>query len=243
MGTGKRRRRTTSAAASRSRPARPKRARGKDFGATTKPQVTGTVFVDTDGDGGRDSDEGAVISGVRVYDDVDRDGRWDSNEPSTTTNSAGVYKLNLSTGAKRIRFIVPSGYRGTAPASGYHDVTLGSGQVAGGRNFGATQRIIISGAVFSDFNENRIRDVGDSGLPGWRVYIDLDNDSRWDSNEASVFSDANGNWKFTTLPPGTYYVKIQQQPGWRRTTQSTFLIVLGPAGIASNKLFGEKRII
>ena len=76
---------------------------GKNFGVTNKGLVSGHLFNDLDADGGRDADEPG-LAGWRMFDDVDRDGVWDTNEPSTKSNSSGNYFLNLTPGAKRIRW-------------------------------------------------------------------------------------------------------------------------------------------
>ena len=95
--------------------------------------------------------------------------------------------------------------------------------------------------MFADFNENRVRDAAEPGLLGWRVYLDADNDNVFDAGEHSALSDAAGDSASTTCRPGRTCCGSSSNRA--RTTQSTFNIVLGLGGVASNKLFGEKRIV
>ena len=116
---------------------------------------------------------------------------------------------------------------------------------AGGRNFGTTQRVLISGAVYNDANGSATRNSGESGLSGWRVYLDADNDGRFDGGERSVLTDASGNYRFTNLAAGTYRVRVVQQTGWRLTTPTTGLhfLTLGSGRTATGKLFGLRRVV
>ena len=62
-----------------------------------------------------------------------------------------------------------------------HTLTLSSGQSATGRNFGSTQRVLISGGVFNDANGDRVRQSTEAGLANWRVYLDADRDGVFDA--------------------------------------------------------------
>jgi hypothetical protein len=55
-----------------------------------------------------------------------------------------------------------------------------------------------------------------------------------------VLSAGDGSWSFNNLNPGTYNVRIVDSTGYKRTTQSTFVVNLPPGG--STKLFGEQKI-
>jgi O-glycosyl hydrolase/protocatechuate 3,4-dioxygenase beta subunit len=222
---------------------------GKDFGTTdasateapTGASVTGVVFNDLDADGVKDSGE-AGIGGRTVYVDINNNLVMDTTEQRTTTDSNGVYLVDgLSSGTYKIRQILPSGWKQTTPSKGYaHTVTLATNQALTGKNFGAWQSIAINGIVYNDANGNKIKDTGEGGLANFRVYLDSDNDSVWDATETSVLSNANGNWSFTNLNPGTYNIRIVDLAGYKRTTQSTFVVALPPGG--STKLFGEQKI-
>jgi O-glycosyl hydrolase/ankyrin repeat protein/protocatechuate 3,4-dioxygenase beta subunit len=221
---------------------------GRDFGTrdsippvTTGASVAGVVFDDVDADGVKDSGE-AGISGRTVYVDINNNLVMDSNEQRVTTDSNGAYLVSgLSAGTYKIRQVLPSGWKQTTPSKGYaHTVTLSSNQALTDKNFGAWQSIAINGIVYNDANGNKTRDAGEGGLANFRVYLDNDNDSAWDSTETSVLSAGDGSWSFNNLNPGTYNVRIVDSTGYKRTTQSTFVVNLPPGG--STKLFGEQKI-
>jgi formylglycine-generating enzyme required for sulfatase activity len=54
-------------------------------------------------------------------------------------------------------------------------------------------------------------------LSGWTIYLDDNNNGVLDPGEPSTVTDANGNYEFDNLQPGTYTVHEVQQPGWEQT--------------------------
>jgi hypothetical protein len=107
-----------------------------DFGLTTTAIVRGTVFNDTNGDGIQQIIERG-ISGVRVFIDKNRNGKWDRSERSRITNDDGDYRFaGLSAGVHVIRIVKPAGTTITAPASGAIVVKLKKGQSLSNRDFG-----------------------------------------------------------------------------------------------------------
>jgi hypothetical protein len=138
----------------------------------------------------------------------------DTNVGTDTTGSDG-YKASFST----------SGL--SAKAWTYYAVATDNG--------GATSNVVsctntlttsvtttgsISGTVFNDINGNGLRDAGDPGLSGWRVFLDTDGDWAWDSTEKSVLTDASGNYSLTGLSAATYKVREVSASGWNRTASS-----------------------
>ena len=132
----------------------------------------------------------------------------------------------------------------TSPSAGYHSVTLTAGGSVTGRNFGNTQKVLISGTVFTDANGDRLRQRSEVGLSGWRVYVDADNDGRLDSGERSVLTDASGKDRFMNLAPGTYRVRVVRPAGWQLTapTGGLHFVTLGSGRTATGRLFGARRI-
>jgi hypothetical protein len=107
-----------------------------DFGLTTTAVVRGTVFNDANGDGVQQITERGV-SGVRVFIDKNRNGKWDRSEGSRITNDDGDYRFGgLSAGMHVIRIVKPAGTATTVPASGAIVVKLKKGQSLSNRDFG-----------------------------------------------------------------------------------------------------------
>src|SRR5205814_2768316 len=129
------------------------------------------------------------------------------------TTASGIYTLSsLAAGTYKVREILPAGWRQTLPLPGYGlSATISTGQNSPNHNFFCrptpTGTGSIAGNVFHDFNRNTIKDIGDTGLSGWVLYIDLDNDKILDTNEQRVLSDASGNYAFANLGAGTYKLR------------------------------------
>jgi hypothetical protein len=211
----------------------------------TTGSVAGTLFNDLDGDGVKDSNE-VGLAGWRVYLDANGNGVLDTGETTLLTDASGNYRFTgLAAGSYRVRQILPSGWRRTLPSSGVYSLTLAAGQALTGKNFGNTQRVLISGTVYNDANGNGARDTGESGLSGWRVFLDRDNDGILDAGERSILTDSSGNWSFKDLSAGTYLLRVVQQSGWKRTAPSTgsFSVTLTSGKTATNKRFGEQRTV
>ena len=213
---------------------------------TALGSVAGNVFNDVNADGAKNGTDTALAN-WKVWLDTDRDGVLDPTERTAITDSAGNYKFTgLWPGSYRIREVMPAGWRRTTPKYGYPELNVAAGQNITGYNFGNTQRVLISGTVFNDLNANGKKDSGEAGLSVWRVFIDSDNDGTWDSTEKSVQTDGSGNFSFTTLPAGTYRLRVVQQSGWKRTTPTlnggSLVITLGSGGTSTGNLFGEKTV-
>ena len=74
----------------------------------------------------------------------------------------------------------------------------------------------IDGRVFHDRNRDgsQAGDGSEPGLTGWTVYLDLNQNGALDGGEPSTATNANGDYAFTGLVPGTYAVAEVPQAGW-----------------------------
>ena len=96
----------------------------------------------------------------------------------------------------------------------------------------------ISGQVYNDLNGSGTLEPGDPGLQGWEVDL-------FDSNNnfvASQLTDANGDFDFEGLDPGTYTVEEFVQPGWTQTAPpppGTFTVTVTAGGVVSGLQFGN----
>ncbi len=72
----------------------------------------------------------------------------------------------------------------------------------------------IRGKAFDDKNGDGLA-AGDSGRSGARLFLDRNANSRRDSNEESVVSNAQGEYQFTNLAPGRYRVLWETESNWQ----------------------------
>jgi hypothetical protein len=101
----------------------------------------------------------------------------------------------------------------------------------------------ISGEVFNDPSGNGVLNIGEAGLPYWTVFIDLHGTGQLTADDPSVITDANGNYAFQGLKPGTYNLVAVPQLGYVQTTPTsplTYTVTIGTDGAAiTGKNFGE----
>src|SRR5438045_1073525 len=73
----------------------------------------------------------------------------------------------------------------------------------------------VQGAVFNDLNGNGLRDIGEPGLAGWTVFIDVNKNNLIDAGDLTATTDANGAYSIDTsaLPPPGYYAGLDLQVG------------------------------
>jgi hypothetical protein len=206
-----------------------------------KSGITGSVFNDSQMDGKLNTGD-SMTAGTKLFLDKNKNGILDIGEPSTTTDANGNFHFtNLGAGAYRVREIIPSGYRTTSPA-GYFDVTVPAGGIAGGYYFGLTTQALVSGTLFNDINGNARKDAGESFLSGWKMYIDSNNDGKWQSNERFVYTSSRGAWSFS-LPAGSYHIRALRPTGWKLTTTTAESATrsLTSGKILSGILFGVRK--
>jgi hypothetical protein len=206
--------------------------------------ITGYAYNDLNGNGSYNTGE-SFVANVLVYIDKNSNGHFDTGEANTRTASNGTYRFSkLPGGTYRVRAVLPSGNRLTDPTrlGGSWNVTVIYGANAAGKRFGMTNKVLLSGVVFNDANSNKLRDNGEAGLSGFKVYIDRNNNGVWDSNESYRLSDSDGVFTWTNLNAGTYVVRIVTRSGYQRTTQSGFTISRGPGGALTTLKFGEHKI-
>src|SRR5207244_754045 len=72
----------------------------------------------------------------------------------------------------------------------------------------------VAGQKFQDTNGNGLRDPGELTLGGWTINLD----AVGGTTHLTTVTDANGNYSFANLGPGTYRVREEGQPGWVQTT-------------------------
>jgi hypothetical protein len=193
------------------------------------------------------------LSGRTVYIDSNRNGKLDPGEPRTATAADGSYHFsNLAAGHYLIRTLLPAGWRSSGNNS--YDLAVGPGQNRGDKDFAETQLALISGDVFSDPSTPRPSSgqaprpgsgqAGSgqvrTGLTGWTVYLDANNDGKLDNGEVSFATGTDGKFSFN-VKAGKYTLRIVQKKGFTHTSPAGgYSITVGAGQSVSGKNFGEQ---
>ncbi|MGE3820522.1 MAG: SdrD B-like domain-containing protein, partial [Isosphaeraceae bacterium] len=210
---------------------------GNDFGEALPAGVSGTVFVDQNGDATYQPGEPTLAGSTVVLTGQDGMGRAVSR--TVVTGVDGTYAFeNLLPGGYRINRTLPPGYA-TAPngPSSYDPVPLTSGQRLTNRDFPAVEAVdaALRGFVYYDLNHNGVMDEAtDFGIAGVRITLD-GVDDQGQAVRAETFTDAMGAYAFEGLRPGRYSL-TETQPRYFRDYVDN---VGSLGGIATNDRFSE----
>ncbi|HEY0733863.1 MAG TPA: SdrD B-like domain-containing protein [Herpetosiphonaceae bacterium] len=188
-----------------------------DFGYrnTALYTVSDVVWFDSDGDGTRDAGEAGIP--LVTFNLVDSNGVVIA---TTISDASGAFSFaGVPNGSYTIRVAGtdnnPAGYVGTTASAiaGQRAVTVNNANVSG-VNFGYNLPGLIGDTVFNDADGDGAQDPNERGLPGVTVVLwrDANGDGIFDSNVdtrvATTATDADGQYRFTNQPAGTYFVSI-----------------------------------
>ena len=102
----------------------------------------------------------------------------------------------------------------------------------------------IAGKVFFDANWNRQFDPAEHGIAGAAVYLDMNNDGRFDAGDFSASADSSGNYQFTDLEPGQYVVREATPNGTFVTTPTNdYATVVVTSNSVSTVNFGNQDAV
>ena len=183
--------------------------------------ISGRVFNDLNGNGSGAGDPG--ISGilVQVFNAAG------AIVAQTRSDAAGNYAIpNLGGGTLRVQPVPPAPF--TTPAS--RTITPASGQNST-LDFGLVTLATVSGRVFRDADRTGTFTAGDQPFAGRTVQL-LQNGNP----VASTITDANGNYSFGGLAPGSYTVLLLV-PGAVSVTGSASRDVTVTSGTAATQDF------
>jgi hypothetical protein len=198
------------------------------FGNFELVDLSGTKYLDIDGDGTRDPGD-VGLGNWTIQLDLNNDGSMDR---TATTDLVGKYTFaDVGPGTHVLTEVQQDGYQQTFPAgNGRHLVTTESGEDVGNLNFGnqtQTDLSIISGTIFRDADQNGARGETEPGLADWIVYLDANNDGVLNhesftntcddrSREPCWITEETGGFAFV-VPIGAYVVRQILQQDWTQT--------------------------
>jgi hypothetical protein len=217
--------------------------------------VRGTVFNDRNGDGVRQDGEPG-LAGWKLFLDANANGTRDEGERGATTNTSGRYGFEqVPAGDYRLIEIVPEGWTVTSPAGGFYAVTVVAGQTVADRDFGNRRNVqeppppppppqdlgSVSGVVFDDLDADGVRDEGEPGLRGARVYVDANNNGRKDERERRAITSETGAYTLVELAPGSHVVRHLPPEGYRATGATEGAVQVTAGGVAVGPTFSATR--
>jgi hypothetical protein len=198
---------------------------GNDFGNFRNATKTGTKFDDLNADGDRDAGEPG-LAGVTIH-LFGTDGLGNAVHVHRTTDANGAYSFSVPPGTYTVCETVPIGYTQSFPSSGAdcsvhtgtpgakgYAITLTSGQLDSGNDFGNFQNAIVSGVKFKDADAGGDKDAGEIGLGGWEIHL-FGTDGQGNAVHEHTTTAADGSYSFS-VAPGTYTLceTISGQTGW-----------------------------
>ena len=180
---------------------------GVDFGNWEEPTgIHGAKWLDMDGDGLWDSDE----PGLPDW-EVHLEHQDSGTVFTTTTGDDGRYWfVNMPAGLYTLTEVLQPGWLQTHPTDGYYTFIFDPAQAIDGLDFGNIPEDdgSIHGAKWHDQNADGVWDSGEPALSGWVIWLEGEGFS------AYTETDADGNYWFMGLPPGTYTIREVLQTGW-----------------------------
>jgi len=201
-----------------------------DMGLYQTTVLGNRVWLDLNANGIQDSGE-LGVNGVTVNLYRVGFGLVDTAVTAPDGSEQGIYLFeNLVPGDYYVEFVLPSGFHFSPVNEGTDNgldsdadtnsgqttiTTLVSGETDLTWDAGIYQYAAIGDRVWLDNNGNGIQDAGESGMAG--VTVDLY--SAAGVSLGTTTTDANGNYLFSNLVPGSYYITFTPPSGYSITLQ------------------------
>jgi len=186
-------------------------------------QVSGQVWSDDDGDGIWDAELEPLVGNWMIH-LTPLDG---SDILTTQTDETGHYIFSgVPAGAYVLSEESLPGWAQTYPSPpGTHSVTIDATNfVHPEKNFGNLNTIppvdgAISGLKYNDLNGDGDRDAGEPALQGWEIVLYTQVSPLIELRR--MVTNETGQYQFSNLPAGTYYVGEIQKSGWNQTSPNS----------------------
>ena len=142
-----------------------------DFQLIELASVSGTIFLDANGNGKMDNTERGLPN-QKVYLEIYGHGKPDT----LTSNSSGEYTFySVPKGKGKLKVILPEMYYQMPADTAFYSVdivndTLNATHLTS-NNFGLLEKVVISGQVFIDLNGDGEYQLGDSLLQDYEVFL------------------------------------------------------------------------
>ncbi len=220
---------------------------GVNFGNHLIPGgIQGAKWDDANRDGVWDDGE-LGLPGWTIFLDANDNGVLDDGEASTTTTGVnGAYSFaGLAPGSYVVREVLQGDWAQSFPAGDSHEVAVDPDVVTGGVNFG--NHLLpggIHGAKWDDADRDGVWDTDESGLPGWTIFLDANDNGVLNDGEASTTTGVNGVYSFAGLAPGTYVVREVLQANWAQSFPAggSHLVAVDPDVVVGGVNFGNHLI-
>ncbi len=201
-------------------------------GTPATATVSGQAWVDANGDGVREAGEAAFAGiDVRLV-----DATTGMTLQVTTTDSNGNYSFaSVLPGSYFVEFVPPTGYVFTLQDQGSDDSVdsdvnpttnrtsmfmLDPSQnllnVDAGLVNGTPATASVSGQAWVDANGDGIREAGEAAFAGIQVHLV---DATTGVAIQVATTDSNGNYSFSSVPTGSYYIEVVPPIGYVFTLQ------------------------
>jgi hypothetical protein len=112
-----------------------------DFANTQLAQISGTVFVDANGNGTREASESGRANQI-VFLDLNNDGVLQDTEPTAITDSTGAFAFTVNPGSYVVRLQAFSDFTITTPTGGSFSLTVSAASTNSSSLFG--EKLIVT---------------------------------------------------------------------------------------------------
>jgi hypothetical protein len=187
---------------------------GNDFGNFQVATKSGTKFEDLNADGDRDTGEPGLANWTITLDDSGTGGNV--VHQTALTDSTGYYEFQVDPGDYDVCETQQTGWHQSMPGGdGCYHISLDSGELDSGNDFGNYRNATKSGTKFEDFDGDGVRDESEIGVPNVTITLE-GTDGAGNSVSLSDTTDSNGDYSIE-VRPGSYLVCEDIPTGWTQS--------------------------